>query len=278
MIAKDSFVIYTGFWKPISRLSDEQLGRLFRALYLYQLGEPCEVGDDIVMAYDFFINQFEVDNKKYQNYIDGQREAGRKGGRKGRAKQEAEEMPVADNIEDNPENKASLSNDDSGKGRLGSLRVAKEAQATPSLNENENENENENVFFQKKEKRLICSEFFLSNANDPIAETKRFLDYNRGKPIADLAAYVPGWKCLGGKGRFPSGPLEWLRHVLGNAELRGDPDATRAIITGIRAMVDNSDRIIITCTGAAREAIERNVTMKPGKGKRVFYHETASKL
>ena len=40
---KDSFLIYKSFYKPISRLSDKQLGRLFRAIFKYQLGEEVTV-------------------------------------------------------------------------------------------------------------------------------------------------------------------------------------------------------------------------------------------
>ncbi len=64
-MAKDSFILYKSFYKPISRLSDKQLGRLFRAIFKYQLGEEVTVEEDIEMAFGFFINQFEIDETKY---------------------------------------------------------------------------------------------------------------------------------------------------------------------------------------------------------------------
>lgn len=77
---KDSFVIYTSFYKPISKLSDKQLGRLFRAIFMHQLGEVVSVEEDIEMAFEFFKNQFEIDESKYQGIVERNRENGRKGG------------------------------------------------------------------------------------------------------------------------------------------------------------------------------------------------------
>ena len=77
---KDGFVIYKSFYKPISRLSDRQLGRLFRAIFLYQLGEVVTVEEDIEMAFEFFKNQFEIDESKYWGIVDRNRSNGRKGG------------------------------------------------------------------------------------------------------------------------------------------------------------------------------------------------------
>lgn len=77
---KDSFLVYKSFYKPISRLSDKQLGRLFRAIFKYQLGEEVTVEEDIEMAFEFFKNQFEIDELKYQGIVERNRNNGRKGG------------------------------------------------------------------------------------------------------------------------------------------------------------------------------------------------------
>lgn len=77
---KESFLIYTSFYKPISILSDRQLGRLFRAIFKYQLGEVVDVEEDIRMAFEFFKNQFEIDESKYQSKIKRDVENGHKGG------------------------------------------------------------------------------------------------------------------------------------------------------------------------------------------------------
>ena len=79
-MTKDSFIIYKSFYKPISRLSDKQLGRLFRAIFKYQLGEEVTVEEDIEMAFGFLINQFEIDETKYHGIVERNRNNGRKGG------------------------------------------------------------------------------------------------------------------------------------------------------------------------------------------------------
>lgn len=79
-MAKDSFIIYKSFYKPISRLSDKQLGRLFRAIFKYQLGEEVTVEEDIEMAFGFFINQFEIDEIKYHEVPRGESHWNWKGG------------------------------------------------------------------------------------------------------------------------------------------------------------------------------------------------------
>lgn len=62
---KEGFVLYKGFWAPIEALDNDALGRLFRALYEYQLHGKTETDPDIKMAFLFFLNQFKVDEKKY---------------------------------------------------------------------------------------------------------------------------------------------------------------------------------------------------------------------
>ena len=80
---KKSFVMYCSFWKPIEHLSDEQLGRLFRAIFIYQTeGEEVEVSQDIAVAYYFMVNQFNIDKKKYERIVEARTSAGRKGGRR----------------------------------------------------------------------------------------------------------------------------------------------------------------------------------------------------
>lgn len=106
--------MYTAFYKPISILSDRQLGRLFRAIFAYNLSEAVSVEDDIRMAFEFFKNQFDIDESKYQAKIMKCAEGGRKGGnpnfKKGQSnpyysknKGEKEDNPTLTKItQDNP--------------------------------------------------------------------------------------------------------------------------------------------------------------------------------
>ena len=76
-MGKESFLIYKSFYKPISKLSDKQLGRLFRAIFKYQLDEEVTVEEDIEMAFEFFKSRFELDEDKYQGIVERNRNNGR---------------------------------------------------------------------------------------------------------------------------------------------------------------------------------------------------------
>ena len=64
-IKRDGFLIYKSHYSPISGLSDEQLGRLFRAIFQWQCGEDVTPGPDLAVAFGFFENQFRIDDAKY---------------------------------------------------------------------------------------------------------------------------------------------------------------------------------------------------------------------
>ena len=94
IMGKESFIIYKSYYKPIQKLSDKQLGRLFRAIFKFQLGEEVTVEEDIEMAFEFFKARFDLDESKYQGIV----ERNRNNGRKAATKKEAEKYmanPVA---------------------------------------------------------------------------------------------------------------------------------------------------------------------------------------
>lgn len=78
---KESFLIYKSFYEPIKYLSNEKLGKLFRAIFEYQINDIVYIDEDIRMAFEFFKNQFRIDDEKYQKRIEANRENGKKGGR-----------------------------------------------------------------------------------------------------------------------------------------------------------------------------------------------------
>lgn len=78
---REGFIIYKSFYEPLKILSDEQLGKLFRAIFEYQINNVEDVNPDIKMAFEFFKNQFRLDNDKYEKIIERNRENGKKGGR-----------------------------------------------------------------------------------------------------------------------------------------------------------------------------------------------------
>lgn len=275
-MGKESFILYTRFWKPISRLSDEQLGRLFRALYMYQTGEQCEVDDDILMAYDFFVNQFELDDQKYNDIIEARREGGKKGANNRRSTEQSEECDSPKvNQGELRSPKVTQGHPRSPKVTQGNLRSVKVTQGDPSLNDNDNVNVNDNVFFKekeiKKEKeifesdssiRAVAAEMFLRKFRNPIAEAQRFCEYNAGKSLQSSYAYIPAWKPISTR-VMPDEPLHWLTHVIYHARDEGNPEPLYDIITGISEITAIGGEWIMHCTKQAMQAIEANATEKP---------------
>lgn len=270
-MSKESFIIYKSFWKPISRLSDEQLGRLFRAICLYQTGETPDVADDIVIAYEFFINQFNIDERKYEEYIEAQRASGKKGA-------SARYDKTDDvNAEDDSDTDGSVGSPRVAKGRLGSPRVAKACQGSPrvakgrlgshGLNDNVNVNDNNIIFLKEKEKEKdileIASEMFVAGSKEPVEEAKRFYAYNEGKTLDEMMPYVSAWKIQAKRDASPEA-MKWLAHVVYKAR-DADLEAMEQIITGVMNITVTNSYWLIWCTGEAMKAIEAYACEKPQK-------------
>ena len=79
---KDNFVIHNSLYEPIEHLSDEQLGRLFRALFQYSINGSTKVDNDIQIAFNFFKMHIDFSNEKYQEVCEKRSDAGRKGAEK----------------------------------------------------------------------------------------------------------------------------------------------------------------------------------------------------
>ena len=82
MDRKQSFVLYADQLKHISRLSDEQAGRLFKAIYAFADTQETPVIDDpaVDMAFSFISEQIKRDAEKYNSVCEKRREAGKQGG------------------------------------------------------------------------------------------------------------------------------------------------------------------------------------------------------
>jgi len=75
---KKSFILHVDSLSVLDDLSDEQAGKLFKAIFAYQ--KECEVELDfgLKMAFIPFKNQFVRDREKYETFINSQREKGKK--------------------------------------------------------------------------------------------------------------------------------------------------------------------------------------------------------
>jgi len=107
---RPSFLIYKSFYKPIKNLSDVDKGKLFEAIFKYQTqdfeGSEQEIEPQIQMAFEFFKNQFELDNIKWKKRVAAQSANGKKGGRpkkssrSGRSGKQLENKPTEPRLTD----------------------------------------------------------------------------------------------------------------------------------------------------------------------------------
>ena len=80
---KKSFVLYYDLEQHAQLLSDEQLGRLLRAVFAYEIrGEIPEFNDDLLsLSFSFIKVQLDIDKAKYKERCEKNTENGKKGGR-----------------------------------------------------------------------------------------------------------------------------------------------------------------------------------------------------
>jgi len=79
---KKSFILYTDCFDTIQHLSDEQLGRLTRLLFRYQIdGTTPEVNDPLFFPFGFIRATMDRDNQKWEKRAESARVNGAKGGR-----------------------------------------------------------------------------------------------------------------------------------------------------------------------------------------------------
>jgi uncharacterized phage protein (TIGR02220 family) len=92
---KTNFLLYKDFKPNVDILSDEQAGKLFKAIFAYVNGriEPDFKGDGmLIMAFTTLKTQFERDLKKYKKQVEVNRKNGRKGGRPPKKEQETQSV------------------------------------------------------------------------------------------------------------------------------------------------------------------------------------------
>ena len=87
-VDRQSFIIYKNFYEPIKHLDDEDLGKLFRAIFEYNLSvdgnekiNGVVVPPEVKIPFEFFKNQFNLDDAKWMKRVNASRENGLKGGR-----------------------------------------------------------------------------------------------------------------------------------------------------------------------------------------------------
>lgn len=77
----DSFILYTSYYAIIEGLTDEQLGKLMRAIFIYARdGEIISIEPVVRMAFGFIVDDMKRNKAKYEEKVERWRANGRKGG------------------------------------------------------------------------------------------------------------------------------------------------------------------------------------------------------
>ena len=185
-----AFVLYPNQWEPLSCLSDEQLGRLFRHIFTWLNNGSLDlqkeeqlVESDILLAFRFMRMQINIDIKKYQQLCDKRKEAANKRwenhSKNANAyfamhKKENENEIEKENeneIENEKENEKE--NEREVVGRINSSSSS--STVSDIANGNEEEDEEENFSMMMKEKFLPWFNSILDNAD---SKTPRMQDFN----------------------------------------------------------------------------------------------------
>ena len=66
---RPSFLIYKADYDSIKNLSDQNLGKLFRAIYEYHNGRELKLEPEVQMALNFLKKQFQLDHIKWEKKV-----------------------------------------------------------------------------------------------------------------------------------------------------------------------------------------------------------------
>lgn len=78
---KKSFILYQDYKQHIDLLTDEQAGKLLKAIFKFNAGNVPELDPVVQMAFSFIKSNLERDNGKYASIIERNKNNGLKGGR-----------------------------------------------------------------------------------------------------------------------------------------------------------------------------------------------------
>lgn len=163
---KDSFILYNSFYEPIKNLTNEQLGKLLRAVFDYTINGVTTKDNDILIAFMFIKHQIDLDTKKWKEERKKRSEAGRIGG-----------INRAKNQNQNLSSKS--------KQCLGVFRSAKQSQANQGDNVNVNVNVNNKKENNKKKKFGEFDNVLLTEEEYTKLENNNLLTY-----IEKLSTYL----------------------------------------------------------------------------------------
>lgn len=159
----DSFILYTSYYALIEGLTDEQLGQLTRAIFIYARdGEVIKLEPVVRMAFGFIVDDMKRNKAKYEEKVERWRANGKKGGAPKGNQNARKKQPVG--CENNQEVKKTTKNN-------------QEVKKT-TLYDNDNEYVNDNVY-----------------DNDVSKETDNNIPSKEGSSISENPKVDPAKRC-----------------------------------------------------------------------------------
>lgn len=167
-MSKNSFVLYTEQRAILNKLTDEQAGKLIKAIYEYvDTGEIKDIDPVIDIVITPFITVLDKDLKKYEETKKKRAEAGAKGGKQTQA-----------NAKDRKQSKANALND---KQNEADESKDKQSQTNQAVYDNEYVNVNDNDISKEINKENSSSEEKSSTDDTAKASKKESVKHKYGK-------------------------------------------------------------------------------------------------
>lgn len=151
-MGKDYFPCYNSYLEKTAKLSDQELGRLFRALMTYSAtGEPAQLAGREALAYDFIVYDIDKDREHYQEVSDARSKA-----RTGAGKKEPVQ-DAADQKKQKRQKKSKTTNDDK----------SNQTDHLLSIDINCAENKDKDAILPSAEGQMNPDHLCISNLNPP---------------------------------------------------------------------------------------------------------------
>lgn len=100
-----SFILHKDSLSVLNKLTDEQAGKLFKSIFLYQTEDILPNDNLISIIFEPFLNQFRRDAENYKNTCEARKIAGSKGGKQKVANASKSKQKVANLADSDSKNK-----------------------------------------------------------------------------------------------------------------------------------------------------------------------------
>lgn len=158
----DSFILYTSYYALIEGLTDEQLGQLTRAIFLYARdGEVIKLEPVVRMAFGFIVDDMKRNKAKYEEKVERWRANGKKGGAPKGNQNARKKQPVG--CENNQEVKKTTKNN----------QEVKKTTLYDNVYDNEYDNDNDNDVSKETNNNIPSKEGLSISENPKVDPAKR---------------------------------------------------------------------------------------------------------